>query len=327
MTLQRPLEMQAAGGDTPFSYAAIATRQRADNLWASEGVVRLGLQVTQRGAGANMSVDVAAGSCVITGDDVTGQGKYLCVNDAGAYNVTVPAAPASGTRIHRVVARIKDKLHNGAWTTYEWTIELLADTGSGTPALPASAISLARVTVAAGQVSVLNANITDDRINAALGAPQFLQVSSDAGRPPNPFASEIARRTDKGYFEAWTGSAWVPITVAESWTALTLNSGFVNHSFGYAASYRFVGPNTIRLSGTIAKTASAAFASNDVPITLAAGLRPASQQEFVAAAESTSSGNGVRIDVLTTGNVTVVFNLAGYTPHWVSLDGIQVRLA
>lgn len=215
MTLQRPLFQQAAGGDTPFSYAAVATRQMYDMAYATEGVVNLGLQVTQRGAGANMSVDVAAGSCVIIGDDVSGQGKYLCVNDAGALNVVVPAAPVSGTRIHRVVARIKDKLHNGAWTTYEWTVELLADTGSGTPALPASAISLARVTVVSGQVTVVNANITDDRVSALLAPARPPQVASDAGRAPNPVAGEGNWRTDKGYPEIYTGSAWSPVQLQE----------------------------------------------------------------------------------------------------------------
>jgi hypothetical protein len=215
MTLQRPLFMQAAGGDTAFSYAALATRQMYDIAYATEGVVSLGLQVTQRGAGANMSVDVAAGSCVIFGDDVSGQGKYMCVNDAGALNVVVPAAPVSGTRIHRVVARIKDKLHNGTWTTYEWTIELLADTGSGTPALPASAISLARVTVVAGQVTVVTANITDDRTSALLAPARPLQVASDAGRVPNPVAGEMSWRTDKGYSEVYTGSSWQPMYLQE----------------------------------------------------------------------------------------------------------------
>jgi hypothetical protein len=185
VTLQRPLVMQAAVGDTTISYSALDWRSLLDSLAVDEGVVGDtitlagsggGLSVTQRAAGANMSVDVSAGSCVITGDDVTRQGKYLCVSDA-VTNVTIPAAPASGTRVHRIVARIKDKLHNGTWSTYEWTIEALADTGSGTPVEPASAISLATVSVTAGQASVTNSNITRTRprmrlASAAAGAWQ-----------------------------------------------------------------------------------------------------------------------------------------------------------
>lgn len=232
MTLQRPLYMQAQSGDAAMPYAAIATRQDYDTTYATEGVINLGLQVTQRGAGANMSVDVAAGACVIQGDDVAGQGKYKCVNDAGAFNVTVPAAPASGTRVHRVVARIKDKLHSGSWTTYEWTAELLADTGSGTPALPNSAISLARVSVTAGQVSVLTANITDDRVNALLNSSRPLLVSSNAGRPPNPQQAEEWWRTDLNAWEFWSGTNFLldqPIpaailrqSVTQSFTTATL---------------------------------------------------------------------------------------------------------
>ncbi len=56
-----------------------------------------------------------------------------------------------------------DKLHDGSATTYEWVIECLSDTGSGTPATPASAISLATVSVTVGQASVLDTNITDTR--------------------------------------------------------------------------------------------------------------------------------------------------------------------
>lgn len=209
MTLQRPLVMQASGGDTPFAYAAIASRQAHDIMYATEGVIALGLQVTQRAAGVNMSVDVAAGACVITGDDVSLQGKYLCVNDAGALNITVPAAPGSGTRIHRVIARIKDKAHSGSWTTYEWTVELLADTGSGTPATPNSAINLCRVTVTAGQVTVVNANLTDDRVSALIAGGRPLIVSSDSGRPPNPQPWESLGRSDTGLVETYNGTSWM----------------------------------------------------------------------------------------------------------------------
>lgn len=212
MTLKRPLLMQAAGGDATFSYSALDTRAMLARLLHSEGiaapdVVAGSLKVSQRGAGANFSVDIAAGSCLITGDDVSDQGVYLCESTA-VVNVATPTAPASGTRTHRVVARVKDKLHNGTYSTYEWTLECLTDPGTGVPAVPASAISLATVSIAAGQASVQTANITDTRASASLISAKFPQVSGTTTRPPAPFESELGWRTDLKIYEVWTGSAW-----------------------------------------------------------------------------------------------------------------------
>lgn len=152
-------------GDPEIDYAANETRQLTAALVGGQGVVGgHDLKVVQRGAGANMSVDVNSGHAVVTGDDTAGQGSYVIYNDTDGFNVTVPAAPGSGTRLHRVVAQIRDKRANGAWSTYDWTPLLLADTGGGTPAEPASALTLATVSVAAGQASVTNANINDLRV-------------------------------------------------------------------------------------------------------------------------------------------------------------------
>lgn len=203
--------MQAAGGDSAISYSALDVRALVDALVPGEGVIGAGsLKLSQRAAGANFSVDVAVGYAVIVGDDVSNQGRYL-VQSTAVENLSIPTPPVSGTRVHRVVARVKDKLHNGTWSTYEWTLEVLQDSGSGTPATPATAISLGRVSVAAGQASVLNANITHDRVNA-FGLPaQLPQVGSDSARSANPYSSEANWRTDKGDVEFWTGSAYKQI--------------------------------------------------------------------------------------------------------------------
>lgn len=214
MTLQRPLAMQASGGDSTFSYAAIDFRQLPAMLWQSEGVIPsdnswTNLKVTQRGAGANFSVDVAAGPCAITGDDVANQGMYAQVSDA-VTNLATPTAPVSGSRTHRVVARIGDRAHNGALSagTYTWTLEVLQDTGSGTPAVPASAIPLARITIASGQSSVTNANITDDRIPASTVAARPRLVASDSERLPNPPTGSLSWRSDRSGLEGYTGTSY-----------------------------------------------------------------------------------------------------------------------
>lgn len=168
MALKVPLFCQAAGGDTAVSYAALDYRSSlVGALIRTEGVIDRhlgGLRVSQRGAGANFTVDIAAGITAVQGDDVSGQGKYACESTA-VENRTIAAPPGSGTRIHRVIARVNDKLHNGALpaNTYTFTLEVLVDTGAGTPATPNSAISLATVSVTAGQASVLDSHITDTR--------------------------------------------------------------------------------------------------------------------------------------------------------------------
>ncbi|MFD0902325.1 hypothetical protein [Actinomadura sediminis] len=212
MTLYRPLFMQAAMGDTEFEYDGRALRLMLTGLWSSEGPVNNSFIVSQRGAGANMSVDVSGGTAVVTGNDVSLQGTYMCVSDA-TVNVTVPAAPASGSRTHRIMLYVKDKLYDGtlAADTYEFAVELQEDTGSGTPTLPPSAISLALVTVAAGQISVTDADITDTRISG-LTAPSWLRQSTGADdRPAIPLSGERVYRTDLGCMEITDGSSWFEI--------------------------------------------------------------------------------------------------------------------
>ncbi len=209
MTLKSPWIMQASGGDPEIEYSGLDIRSVLDASIVSEGVIGLGsLRVSQRGAGANFSVDVAAGFCAITGDDVALQGKYLCQNTA-VVNLVIPSPPVSGSLVHRVIARVKDKTHNGSWSTYEWTMEVLPDVGSGTPALPATAITLALVTVASGASNVVDANISGQATHAFPWPGRPHQVGSDGARSPSPGLFERNARTDKAPIEeVWDGSAW-----------------------------------------------------------------------------------------------------------------------
>jgi hypothetical protein len=217
VTLKTPLFMQAAGGDTAPSYSALDVRALLGMLLRNEGILHAlspgltALKVSQRAAGANFSVDVAAGAAVITGDDVSNQGMYA-VQSTAVENLVIPAPPVSGTRVHRVVARIKDHLHDGSWAvnTYVWALEVLEDVGSGTPATPASAISLATVSVAAAQSSVLDANIGDTRVAALLGPGRPTVVTSSTV-PANPATAETIWRSDLQVIQLWNGSAWVSI--------------------------------------------------------------------------------------------------------------------
>lgn len=188
MTLHTPVLLQPATGDPDVTYSAQEYRQLINSLMAAGGIALdsqgcLGsgqLQVTQRGAGANFSVDISPGRAFILGDDIASQGQYMVWNDA-TFNLATPGAPASGTRTHRVVAQVRDKLANGSFTTYDWQFALLQDTGTGEPAEPASSITLAHVSIAAGQASVTNANITDARPQLGQAFESFTPSLNNGG--------------------------------------------------------------------------------------------------------------------------------------------------
>lgn len=167
MTKELPLWMQVP------TYAARLDRALIAAL-LNEGVVS-GLLVAQRGAGANMSVDVSLGSAIIAGDDQTNQGSYL-LSSTATENVVVGAAPGSNSRIDVIYARVNDT-NAGGPAGDDWTLGIAAGTPGASPAIPAtpsSAIALAQVLVAAGTVAITTAMITDVRVASRLiGTPDF----------------------------------------------------------------------------------------------------------------------------------------------------------
>lgn len=176
MTLHTPVLMQPASGDAALDYSGAEFRNYMLGMLAAAGcgTFAAGIQgvtaaadyaVVQRGAGADLSVDVPAGAAFIKGDDVTGQGSYFVWND-GTVNVPGFTVPASGTFNHRLVLQVQDKLNNGTWTGYQAALTPLLDTGSGTPAEPSSAFTLAIISITSVQTSIQNAQITDWRYRA-----------------------------------------------------------------------------------------------------------------------------------------------------------------
>lgn len=155
--------MQPASGDADIFFSGTALRRLVGALaqWGSQGVIAPpSARVAHRAAGANFSVDIGVFDAIVFGDDVANQGAYHIWNDTAALNVATPSAPASGTRVHRLVAQVRDKRSNAGYTTYDWVPSLLQDTGSGTPAEPASSMTLALISIASGQANVADSNIT-----------------------------------------------------------------------------------------------------------------------------------------------------------------------
>ncbi|MFF5261372.1 hypothetical protein ACFY4C_20710 [Actinomadura viridis] len=309
MTLKRPLYMQAGGGDPTFSYSALDNRDLLSGLMHQEGIVAPdvvygALKVTQRAAGANFSVDIAPGRCAIAGDDVSNQGYYMC-QSTGVENRTIPVPPGTGSRTHRVVAQVRDKLHNGSYTGYEWTLDVLEDTGSGTPATPASALSLATVSVSAGQSSVQDGNITDTRLSAALISSKFPLVGADSSRPPAGYDGELIWRTDKNCYEVCIGGTWYEVPRRDGggsgWTSYTptLTGATTNPALGTGSAregayMRFGSMVTVR--GNIkAGTSGASAGSGVYMVSLPVTAKALSTGEYIGSAETfDASANNVR---------------------------------
>lgn len=147
--------------------------------------------VSQRGAGANMSVDIAAGFCSVFGDETNVQGLYCCVNDA-VVNKSIAAADPTNPRRDLVVARVRDAFYSGS--TNAWDLFVVTGTPAASPADPAvpnNCLTLARVAVATSASSITNANITDLRCYSPLGI-----IPTNSARPPGtlygPYSQEPA---------------------------------------------------------------------------------------------------------------------------------------
>lgn len=137
-----------------------------------EGVVQSvggALAVTQRGAGANMSVDVATGLALIefttTLLSPNATLKSWLNNDA-TINVAVPTADLTNPRKDRIVAKFDVSVDPNTVASNIVSIELIQGTPAGSPSAPAepsNAITLAIVDVPASDTAITDSQITDSR--------------------------------------------------------------------------------------------------------------------------------------------------------------------
>lgn len=123
------------------------------------------LAAGQRGAGANMSVDIAPGWGYIKDDHGSGDGFYF-VRVATTENVAVTASDPSNPRIDRVGIRVKDT--NLGDAADSWTLEVLAGTATAganlmnltnAAAVPSNFLLLGNILVGAAATSITTANI------------------------------------------------------------------------------------------------------------------------------------------------------------------------
>lgn len=153
-----------------------------------------------------MSVLVARGGCYVKGDQATDQGVYFCYND-GNTAVTISAADLTNPRIDLIVAEVRDNFHGVSGD--DWRLRSVTGTPSASPAapaLPASCLELARVSVAANTTAITNANITDRRFPISpIGGTHICTATT---RPATPWEGMKIYETDTDKVQIWDGGAW-----------------------------------------------------------------------------------------------------------------------
>ena len=207
MTFEAPIWMQNN------TYAARLDRMLVAQLW-DEGVMDLtAFKVTQRGAGANFSVDVALGEAVVQGDDQVNQGNYI-TRSIATINAAIAAAPASNSRYDIVCIRINDPNAGGSAGN---TASIVVTTGTPAasptvPATPASSLLLAVIgPILPSTSSITNALITDSRLLAGRRAtPGSFDVSANTVAPNGWLfaAGQAVSRTTYARLFAHIGTAF-----------------------------------------------------------------------------------------------------------------------
>lgn len=203
-----PLTSDGAGAVT---YTANEWRTLLTNLF-TEGILGAGsFEVTERAAGANMKLDIAAGVTIITGDDAAGQGNYIYRDDAAALEaVTIPTANPTNPRIDRVGLQLRDPSEGGAAgrDTIPSVVTGTAAASPTAPAEPDSFQTLALVTVPAGATSILDANITDARVHAAFAHPSVVAPGSIGTTELEDDSVTDAKMDATDWTDVTYGSGW-----------------------------------------------------------------------------------------------------------------------
>lgn len=174
--------------------------------WAANGVVGApgdaNLQVFANSSGRE--VHVRAGRASVRG--------HWFLSDAQE-TLAIAANSSGNPRIDRIVARL-DPAANSV------TLAVKQGSPSGSPSAPALTqtdtgtweLTLAKVTVANGAVSIAAGDVTDERVYA----PPPAMLATSARRPVNPVTDQIILEADTGLWKRWTGSAWVDVAAIDT---------------------------------------------------------------------------------------------------------------
>lgn len=169
MTMRQPIVLENASG-TDRPNAEELRRWIADlftgGAFASGVMGATHLKVSQRAAGANVSVDVAAGTVWVACTTDVLAGPYWGHNDA-VVNVPLAAADPTNPRRDLIYVQFHDNAEDAGGSNTV-SLHVLQGTPAGSPADPSTAglenfHVLARVTVNAADTTIVDADITDKR--------------------------------------------------------------------------------------------------------------------------------------------------------------------
>lgn len=261
--ISRPWQSTTPGDAGPYSSDNWSQLQRyiigQDGQNVESGIVEgsgvnpdPGLTVTQRGAGANMSVDISAGAALVNGtfyiDDAT-------VNKAIAAN-------ASGN------PRIDTIILNKDWSAQTIRLAVVQGTPAGSPVPPSLVqnagvqwqIPLADVAVANGAISITNANLTPRSVPAnAPGCICLRGILNNSG--------VVLQTGDVVVWDATADRAITTTTTASSpsvagvWIGRTAIGGYgrvLRKGMGYINSSAAVTRGNSMATTTVAKQAAPA---------------------------------------------------------------------
>jgi hypothetical protein len=202
-------------------------RQLLEDTALQAGVVGINdLKVAQRGAGANMSVDVAGGMAYVEITSGTRNGLGHVTSDATT-NVVVTASNGTNPRIDQIILRWNDtsiptgsgNIPTLAVLTGTATGGATLDNRTGAAALPADSIRLADILVPTSSTSVTTANIRDRRPWARGAYGRRLQSTANYTRTSNVMAL-----ADANNLQTRVECTGMPIrcVLQASWQAATL---------------------------------------------------------------------------------------------------------
>lgn len=234
MTLGTPVGLNAASGtERPDATTFRRLVAYLVGTSAQSGVIGINaLKVSQRGAGANMSVDIASGPALTEHTEITTGGLLFVYNDA-TFNLTATAADPTNPRKDLVILHHRDSSISGGNDDAQFAY--VAGTPAASPAEP-NPVSLgfknyqvlALVDVPAADTAITDAQITDRRRHVGAG---LAVVRDTNGLPATPYEGQtVYDATDDG-LKQYSGAAWGFVAGAQLISSQTLGAGAATVAF------------------------------------------------------------------------------------------------
>jgi hypothetical protein len=160
-----PINTTAGAG---YRYWQDEDFSRFSTEFLSEGVIMHvdgnALHISEKGAVADMSVDVAAGMCIV---EITRNGRThkVYVENTASANLAISSNASGSTRYDLVCVKVDTAIDPDTQADNMSSLIIVEGTpGAGVPATPSNYLKLAEVEVINGAVTIPNAKIVDRRI-------------------------------------------------------------------------------------------------------------------------------------------------------------------